>query len=275
MWQYNYSGCDELYHHGIKGMRWGVRRYQNSDGSLTKAGKERYSVDSNKTIKVNSDGSKTIPAGFMFNRVGKSTMDVNKSGGLYVSYGKDDAARYVKNLGPTPLRKLMGLKADTVQHIKVKSSLKMPSDEKMAIESAKLLLSDDKLFNSFKDSFYAVSVTGDFGRTITKDDVKKALESPSGKDGQKLAYGVASFFGDSSYKDQTQQIYDHFRKQGYDAVPDLLDRRSGTSKTAMIVINPSKVEVESTTTITKDVMQAAKQHVKTLEKLQVSELIKD
>lgn len=31
-----------LYHHGIKGMRWGVRRYQNSDGSLTPAGKKRY-----------------------------------------------------------------------------------------------------------------------------------------------------------------------------------------------------------------------------------------
>ena len=32
----------ELYHHGIKGMKWGVRRYQNEDGSLTNAGKKRY-----------------------------------------------------------------------------------------------------------------------------------------------------------------------------------------------------------------------------------------
>lgn len=33
---------DELYHHGIKGQKWGVRRFQNKDGSLTKEGRKRY-----------------------------------------------------------------------------------------------------------------------------------------------------------------------------------------------------------------------------------------
>lgn len=35
----------ELYHHGIKSQKWGVRRYQNADGSLTNAGKIRYSLE--------------------------------------------------------------------------------------------------------------------------------------------------------------------------------------------------------------------------------------
>ena len=33
---------DELYHYGILGMRWGVRRYQKKDGTLTNSGKKRY-----------------------------------------------------------------------------------------------------------------------------------------------------------------------------------------------------------------------------------------
>ena len=37
------SYSDSLMHHGIKGMHWGIRRYQNTDGSLTAAGKKRYS----------------------------------------------------------------------------------------------------------------------------------------------------------------------------------------------------------------------------------------
>ena len=56
---------NNLQHHGIKGQKWGVRRFQNEDGSLTNAGKKRYSDGSDydtalKTTKVLSDSIDTV-----------------------------------------------------------------------------------------------------------------------------------------------------------------------------------------------------------------------
>lgn len=54
---------NELYHHGIKGMRWGVRRYQNKDGSLTHQGKALYAKG--KTITDNERKMQMIETGIV------------------------------------------------------------------------------------------------------------------------------------------------------------------------------------------------------------------
>ena len=46
---------NELYHHGVKGQKWGVRRFQNKDGSLTLAGKKRALKMQNKYTELSND----------------------------------------------------------------------------------------------------------------------------------------------------------------------------------------------------------------------------
>lgn len=50
-------GNDYLKHHGIKGQKWGIRRYQNPDGSLTEEGRRRYDV---KEAKIKAKAEKAV-----------------------------------------------------------------------------------------------------------------------------------------------------------------------------------------------------------------------
>ena len=74
----------ELYHHGIKGQKWGVRRFQNEDGSLTPAGKERYGYDS-RTGMMSREGLKLYQKDISTNKKHNKAIDrINKK------YGKKE-----------------------------------------------------------------------------------------------------------------------------------------------------------------------------------------
>lgn len=60
---------EELKHYGIKGMKWGVRRFQNSDGSLTSEGRKRYNGNDLKEAQKKVDKGKAMVDGVKKTRV--------------------------------------------------------------------------------------------------------------------------------------------------------------------------------------------------------------
>lgn len=104
---------NELYHHGVKGQKWGIRRYQYTDGSLTPAGKKRYSNSSTSNIMpmkvkdaVNSAKTQItgkqyvdtyLKKGTTFARI--QTSENFENFAFYATYKKKDQEKYLGLFG--------------------------------------------------------------------------------------------------------------------------------------------------------------------------------
>lgn len=82
MWEYNH----ELYHHGIKGQKWGVRRYQNPDGTLTEEGRRRYGI---REERINKNQDKIEKTRRKISVREKELADLNKYGTKSKIFNRD------------------------------------------------------------------------------------------------------------------------------------------------------------------------------------------
>lgn len=105
-----------LAHHGIKGMRWGIRQYQNPDGSLTPAGRIRYGAGA--AVKVAGSAAKTV---------GKATGAVVKTTGKAVGSAAKTVGKAVrKKVAPTDaeLDEQIEAEKSKIRHKEKKEELK-------------------------------------------------------------------------------------------------------------------------------------------------------
>lgn len=93
----SFVNADELYHHGVKGMKWGVRRYQNKDGTLTSAGKKRRKASYSDEVKSMSTDELRRKVNRMNNE--QRYIDLTKSSSSPISKTADGVERATRSAG--------------------------------------------------------------------------------------------------------------------------------------------------------------------------------
>ena len=256
---------NDLIHHGIKGQKWGVRRYQNKDGSLTAEGRSRYNQESQKLrkedqpykesnriekyygIKHIDEDTDTIKQGAVFYRITTDDEPLDSTR-KYVSITKDDRDMYVEESDF-----LVGDKdRDTVAEIQYTSNkeLKVATPKKIKEEMDKFM-GTDKVKVIDVDDLHHIA-----GEKAAKKFLRKYGDLPIstlslkpeenakifGKDltSSKIASEAVRKSFDYAVMDREKhnKFMDSLKKQGYQAMLDIND--SQWLEYPLVLLSPDK-----------------------------------
>ena len=203
-----YFYSDEyLAHHGIKGQKWGVRRFQNYDGTLTAAGKKHYGVSDD------YDG-RIIPQNSNFYRITNNKEDVTYDGKKYLSTNKKDHKAWQKYIGDAYAER--GYETYNIEYMPVKD-LKIAKSEKVGELFLEAKKNDPQIFNQIVLDTLEAQRKFDYKSDDTTDllSLNFAMQTKTG-----------------------QQFINQLLDLGYDGIEDAHGRN--ISKDPIIVFNPEQ-----------------------------------
>lgn len=237
-WTYEELEHSELYHYGIKGQKWGVRRYQNPDGSLTAEGKQRYS-------------DKVIKKGTNLYRVSDASEN-DLYNGFYASIDPNDRNKYLDTYakqmlsnGKQVIEKILLANTD----IRIPNHKKSTEIMREALDNSNIKTDTERL-NTLKKYFNDdISNENNASDKLYRKAIKELdIYSNTGKVGNNLYDAINIAQADRRagiIQDISRNFYDSLNTQGYGAVIDLNDYKYGVMKAnnPLIVTNAGNVSI--------------------------------
>lgn len=246
---------NELAHHGIKGMKWGVRRFQRKDGSLTPSGKKRYS-DSDQRERILKEGGTIVSKGTTFNRVSTENETKANKDRTYLTYKDSDHDYYKQHM--TDFRRSYGTKTMWDMSYESVKDIMVPSHEKQVDEFVNLYKNKKmKLVREMSET-YAMREVVNLGigtNAIQNDPVVRQFYQQqkaeahrtysSLSDKELKSTGYQDFMKMYSDMPMSKVYQKSLKKQGYNAMRDDNDILYNTMdkinpESSVIVFDPRK-----------------------------------